>query len=277
MTIKINNTGICIRPSSVDNFQQCPYQWGKVFLEGIITIPNARAAIGTGIHRGAEVMWQNVMKTKDKQTANLTEMQDAAVEEFEEETKKGSMRYDNGENKSTAISEVAAGTKAFLEDIVPFVDIPEGVEKRFDVELKGHPVVSSVGGTIDYIGSRCIDDIKTSKRKPSPPNYVTQQSIYKFLAEENGVKVDFNRIQGVVLTKNPYGTILDLQPNVEQAKYVVNTILETIEIAAKDIVPIDVLFRCNTKYYLCSPKYCSQHGSCPATKRTANAEEKPKL
>lgn len=274
MSIKLNNTDIVLRPSSIDNAQQCAYQWAKVFLEGVITIPNSRAAIGTGIHAGVEALWTEAM-TSGRKEPNLSMIHDAAVESFNEESKKG-MRYDDGETIDTCHQEIINGTSAFVDDLVPFLDIPERVESRFTINLE-HPIVKAISGTVDYCGNGNLDDVKTSKRKPSTPNYVTQQSIYKMLAEAEGVEVKRNRIQGVVLTKNPYGIILDLEPNVDQAKYLVNNLLDKIEVFAQDIVPAETIFSCNTKYYLCSKKYCSLHGSCPATKRTANAVEKPKL
>ena len=66
MTIKINNTELRIRPSAVDGFFQCSYQWGKTFLEGVNTIPNARAAIGTSIHAGIEQAWNDSIKAGAK-------------------------------------------------------------------------------------------------------------------------------------------------------------------------------------------------------------------
>lgn len=275
MTIKINRTGICLRPSAIDTFQQCGYQWAKVFLEGGTAIPNARAAIGTAIHKGIEVMWNDAIASK-KKDPNITMMQDAAIEEFQEVAKEG-LRYDNGEDSNTAEKEVAGGTQAFVEDCVPFLDIPEAVETRFEIAISGHPIVSSVGGTVDYLGKGILDDVKTSKRTPTTANYKTQQSIYRHLAEANGHPIKHNRIQGVVLTKKPKGTILDMEVDVDQAKYIVNSLLDTLEIAAKDIVPIDTLFRCNTKYYLCSAKYCAFYGSCPATKKVQTKVEKPML
>lgn len=275
MTIKINNTEICLRPSSIDTFQQCPYQWAKVFLEGGMSIPGARAAIGTGIHRGIEVMWNEAIVSK-KKDPNATMMTDASIDAFHEEGKKG-LRYDSGENASTAEKAIKGGIEAYIEDCVPWLDIPKAVETRFEVAITDHPIVNAVGGTVDYLADGIIDDVKTSKRKPTVANYMTQQSIYRYLAEANGVPVVLNRIQGVVLKAKPDGHILDMLIDVDRAKYVVNTLLDTIELASKDLVPIDQLFRCNTKYYLCSEKYCAFHGSCPATKTTVKLVEKPVL
>jgi len=275
MPIKINNTEICIRPSSVDSFMQCGHQWARVFLEGGTSIPNARAGIGTGIHRGVEVMWNEAIDS-GKKDANESMMIDASVAEFDEQAKDG-MRYDNGENANTAHKEISGGIKAYIEDCLPYLDIPQAVETRFEVEIGNHPIDSKIGGTLDYLGDGIIDDVKTSKRKIAAGGHKTQQSIYKYLAIANGHDIKLNRIQGVVLTKSPYGMILDMETDIAAAKASVNTILDVIEYATKDLMPIDLLFRCNTKYYLCSTKYCAFHGSCPATKKHVPKQEKVKL
>ena len=56
-TIKVLQEDIRLRPSSIDSFFGCAFQWGKHFLEGESSIPNDRAAIGTSIHAGAEQVW----------------------------------------------------------------------------------------------------------------------------------------------------------------------------------------------------------------------------
>jgi len=275
-SIKINKTEIIIRPSSIDTFQTCPYQWAKVFLEGRNSIPSSRAAIGTGIHKAIEVMWSEAIERGVKDP-NTDMMFDAGIEAFKEESKKEGMSYNDGETIDSCNSEIVAGTQAFVDDLIPFLDIPTAVEERLTIAISDHPVVKAVSGTVDYIAPGRIDDVKTSKRKPVPANYVTQQSIYKLLAEANGHVVDHSMIQGVVLKKVTECHILELQPNIPQAKHLVNSLLDTIRIACADIIPIYNLFRCNTKHYLCTPKYCSLHGECPATKKHVPKENKPKL
>jgi len=173
MSIKINRTEIVIRPSSVDSFQQCAYQWAKVFLEGRVTIPSSRAAIGTGIHKAVEVMWDEAIQ-RGVNDPNVDMMFDAGVEAFKEESKKEGMSYNEGETIDTCNKEIIIGTQAFVDDLVPFLDIPTAVEKRFTINISDHPIVSAISGTVDYIAPGRIDDVKTSKRKPSLPNYVTQ-------------------------------------------------------------------------------------------------------
>lgn len=255
---------IRVRPSSIDTFVQCPQQWKRVFLDGESSIPNARAAIGTAIHRGVEVMWQDAMKHQ-KKDANLSHMTDAAMEAYKEEEQKG-LSYDNGESQATASVEVVKGMEAFIEDVVPWTAIPTGVEQRFTVPIADHPIVEDISGTVDYIAPGVIADVKTSKRKPMVANYETQQSIYRILANKNGADVKENYIQGVVLKAKPEGTVLKAQINEDKAKTLINSLLDTTEIYSKDLVDPDVLFRGNPKYYLCSPKYCAFYNDCKFAK-----------
>ena len=251
-----------IRPSSINSFVNCNYQWYKTFVEGIITIPSARASIGTAIHKAAEVLWSDAIHTKVKD-ANLSKLSDAAIECYKEEHKKGLM-YNEDEDETTAQVEVLKGTATFISDIVPYTDIPTGVEERFTVNLD-HKLVSAVSGTIDYIhkGQGIIADIKTSKRKPVASNYQIQQSTYKMLAEANGLKIKTNLIQGVVLTKTAVGVIDEIETDVPQAKYLINHILDKLDILDTGTVKPEHLFSGNPKYYLCSNKYCALHSTCP--------------
>ena len=270
MTIKILQSDIRIRPSAVDGFFNCSYQWAKTFLEGARTIPNSRAAIGTSIHKGAEVFWQDAMATGQKDF-NLSKLTDAVVEAWKEETHDG-VQFDDGENDNTAIAEIIKGTETFVADISEFTPIPTYVEHYVEVEIQ-HPLVNALGGTIDYYckSQKTMADLKTSKRKPTPSNYTTQQSIYKYLAEANGLPVEHNLIQAVVLKAAPEGAILALEPKVDQARFMVNHMLDVLDVLAQDKVRPELLLPGNPKYYLCSPKYCAQYKTCPFVNGTAPA------
>lgn len=255
-------TNITIRPSSVDTFLNCPQQWYRVFLLGQTSIPNARAAIGTGIHKGVEVMWQESMRA-NKKDINLSMMADAAIEAFGEEEQR-SLQYDDGEDRNTAHKTIVQGVEAYADDIAPFAPIPNAVEQRFSIKISNHPIISAVSGIVDYIDDDTIADVKTSKRKPTTSNYKLQQSIYKILAKANGVNVQHNLIHGVILKKAPEGLIKSMNDDIDesQATYAVNSVIDTTAVLAQDIVDPDILFRGNPKYYLCSPKYCAFYNSC---------------
>lgn len=266
MELKVNNENIRIRPSAVDNFYGCTWQWAKSFLEGSSSIPNSRAVIGTAIHKGIEVSWQEAMRD-GKAVHNLGMMTDAAIDAWKEETKEGVAMGDN-ETAGTCEKEIVSGLSAWREELAPFIGIPEAVEKFYTIPIV-NPFVEEMGGTIDYIGHGCIDDVKTSKRKTGPEGHEVQQSLYRLLAEANGEKIKHNRIQQVVLTKNPTAQILELVPNVDKAKLLVNNMLETLEIFHKGLVPAHVLFRGNPKYMFCSEKFCAHHSTCPWVKGNA--------
>ena len=257
---------IRIRPSSLANFISCPYQWYNVFILGKRSIPNARAAIGTAIHKGAEVLWSDAIHS-GKVDNNLTKLTDASVAEFDSILKEEDINFDGVENANTARLEIIKGTNAFVEDIVPFTPIPTAVEKRFTVKLD-HSMVEDISGTLDYIDEvrGVIGDVKTSKRAITASAHTLQQSIYKILATENGIDVRHNLIQGVVLKKEPVGTIQELDTNVAQAKFITNSLLDTLDVLHTGKVDPMILFRGNPKHYLCSDKYCSLRPTCPFVK-----------
>ena len=251
---------ITIRPSAVDGFMNCPRQWAMTHIGGVPSVPGGRAAIGTAIHAAVEQEWKESIVTR-KKDFNITAMADLAAAELAEMDLQG-IQYDLGEDINTATGEAVKGVKTFAEDIVPFTDIPVAVEERYTIELD-NPVASRLSGTVDYISSDTIADVKTSKRKPVVANYNTQQTIYKLLAEANGRIVKQSLIQGVVLKAKPEGHILALEPDVDKAKFAVNTVLEVLDVFHKQKVAPDMLFRGNPKYYLCSNKYCALYATCP--------------
>lgn len=219
--------------------------------------------MGTAIHKAAQVTWEESI-AKGQRILNETQAKDAAIAEYQELLKDG-LQFDEDENQATSEREILKGTEAFLTDIAVYVPIPKAVEQRFTVPLT-NPLVKELSGTVDYITDDTIADLKTSKRKPVAASYVTQQSLYRLLAEENGVKVKHNNIQGVILKSTPEGIVLPLESNMPQARQLVNSMLDTLAIAARGEAPLEVLFRGNPKYYLCDKKYCALYNACPYVK-----------
>lgn len=263
MSIIINNDKIRLRPSAVESFYGCAYAWGKNFLEGVSSMTNSRAAIGTAIHAGVEAMWNEAITTGKKEP-NMSMMTDAAVESWKAETEEG-VQYGEGENEGSCHVEIIKGSQAFVEDIVPFTAIPVATEKFYTIPIE-HTFVEEIGGTIDYISKDTIADVKTSKRKSGPEGHTVQQSIYKMLANANGQNIKNNLIQQVVLKKAPEGAILQLEADEHQAKYLINTILDVLDLVAKDVAPIETLLRPNPKHMFCSKKFCAHFDNCPAIK-----------
>lgn len=260
--INWDGTPIKIRPSSVDSFYGCAFQWANVFLANKFSIPSARASIGTAVHKGVEAMWIEAMLSKSKEDINLSMMKDAAIERYQEDDNEHDLFYDFNENSNTAEALITKGVEVFVDDIVPFVDIPAKVEHYLEIDID-HKVVYKLGGTIDYIIPNEISDVKTSKRKPVPASYVTQQDIYKLLANKNGYDIKRQTIQGIAFVAKPVGHLLEVESKMSRTKYLVNHLLDTLE-AFHDGVDPKLLFRGNPKYYLCSNKYCAFYDNgCP--------------
>jgi hypothetical protein len=264
--ITINNENLRIRPSAIESFYSCPFSWGKTFLEGASQGPNnSRASIGTAIHAGVENMWQDAIKS-GKKDPNLGAITDAAMESWKLQKSEEGVTFGAKENEESCVSEIISGSTAFIEDIVPFTSIPTGVEEFFKIDIADNPFISELGGTVDYINSDTIADVKTSKRKSGPEGHSVQQSVYKMLANANGHKIEHNLIQQVVLTKNPTGNILQLEADIPQAKWLINGMLDVMDLIAKDVAPIETILRPNPKHIFCSEKFCPHHASCPAVK-----------
>ncbi len=255
---KYDGKKIRIRPSSIDGFFSCSAQWADIFIGGLESPTGSRAAIGTAIHAGAETFWTDAMISR-KKDFNLSKIQDACMISFHEEERKG-IKWGKGDTLASCEKEIKAGILVYLNDIAPNVDIPIAVEKRFTVDID-HPMVADISGTIDYLGIVSIDDIKTSKRKIVANSHTTQQSIYRWLVESSGITIEESRIQGIVLTKTPYYQILELNPNIDRAKHLVNIMLDTLQEFYEGGNP-EVLFRGNTKHQYCSRMFCASFDSC---------------
>lgn len=260
--IIINHTNITVRPSSLNTYFGCSYQWARVFLTGETSIPNSRAVIGTGIHKGVEQAWKDAMSHHSKNNIRLGTAIEAAVEGFREEVKNYGIQYHDGENEKSALKEIMAGTEAFVDDIVPFAEIPHYVEQRLSISIDNHPIVERVSGTLDYLRKDSMADVKTSKRKTTASNHDLQQSTYNLLAKENGYDIENMYIHNVILTKEPSGSIYQIHPNISKAKTAINSLLDTLEVLASDVIRPEVLFRGNPSYHYCSEKYCSFYNDC---------------
>lgn len=136
------------------------------------------------------------------------------------------------------------------------------VEKSFSIEIQGHPVVASIGGTVDYIGDNCIHDVKTSKRMTVPSAYAMQQTVYALLCEHHKINIEKCYIQGIILKAQPEGCVQEVHINKAQVLYIINSMLDALDLYSTDMVDPDTIFGGNPKYYLCTPKYCGRFSEC---------------
>ena len=276
--INTNEKHKTLRPSSIGSFINCNYQWYNTHIMNVQSIPNARATLGSSIHKSAEVIWLDAIN-KGKKDLNLTMAVDAAVEEYHELLKLDDPQFDDNENKDTIEKEVIQGTTKWVEDIAPNVDIPIAVEKFYETPVD-NPIFTRVAGSIDYVGANSIHDIKTSRKKPTLKNYDLQQATYAILREKNGETIDTIKIQSVILGKKEikaevydliqdstdhFKTIEDIK---KQTKYIINNILQKSKLLQSDKIDPKIIFTGNPNSFLCSNKYCALYDTCPFVKGT---------
>ena len=257
-----------IRPSSVSSFAACNKSWYESYANDkntTLAFTNSAAAVGTAIHAAVEHMWSDTM-IKGVKHADFDGMYEAGKVAFIGETNsiKTIFKYDKDMDEESCLDNIARGTRAYINDILPWIGIPSHIETRFSMPVVSKDFVE-LSGTVDYFDvKQCIlADIKTSKRKVQAQSHVIQQSIYKYLVQKNGYTVNQSLIHAIIILKTEcYGEILELQPDIPQALYVVDVLLKKLEAVNKYGLDPDVIFSGNNKHYLCTDKYCEHRPNC---------------
>ncbi len=258
-------SNIVLRPSSIKSYLSCPRKWFECFINDIPQPQNSRAAIGTASHAGVEMGWILAMNAGNKEAIDLAAMEATALGKWREifNDAQGEMSFDKGKDDKDAERDVLAATRLLYREVMMLdsVPIPEAVEKRFTVDID-HRVVGSISGSADYVCGNTIADIKTSKRLIGANAHVLQQTIYKWLANKNGMNVKHNMIHGVIFVANPYVQIFEMDSNEEMMTHVINGLLAKLDLVYDGADP-DVIFHGNTSDYLCSNLYCGSRNTCP--------------
>ncbi|BAF69568.1 PD-(D/E)XK nuclease family protein [Nitratiruptor sp. SB155-2] len=255
---------VLIRPSSVHSFFDCPYRWAQIHLLGIRSFGNFQTLRGTGVHAGAEEIWEESQKAGSK-TFSLSAAKDRAAETVEKRVEEEEFRFEDFETPEQAKDDAVKGVEVYAKEIVPKVDIPIQVEHYFEAELDDD---IKIGGTTDSINpDGKIRDIKTSTRKVQPSKYIEQLSIYKRLAEVNDIKTqDKAIIENVVFLKNNIGAhVMEVQIDVEGTKRKIDDIVKRIKLwkeANDEFGKLDILFPPNPNSFMCSEKFCPIYNSC---------------
>jgi len=255
---KIKNEGkLRLRPSSLQQFLGCPFQWYQAQIRGDFQRPAAAAVAGTSLHKGAEMGYKD--KIKLGQLPPVSFLTDVVAEEWKKLNEENDFEYGKGEDYYTYENDLIKGMKDYYEDLMPITD-PIDVEKRYTVKLD-HPVFEDISGTLDIVLDRGVVDLKHTKRKTSPDKYVLQQSTYTWLRQQNGEVSNFNEIHNVIRGKGVER--LALAPKIDYAKNVINQILDVTEKFYETGDP--ALFRGTNKYayFLCSKDWCGYYSKCP--------------
>lgn len=245
---------IVIRPSSLATYVNCPYKWYLMVVEKQPVIPKPIMVAGTAVHKGAEVGYREKIDTGKLPPVSV--MKDAAVQEFQEKIKEAATEGEDINKYEKIVVEDIDLYQPKMEKVEP-----KAVEEHFRVEFDSK-YVEALEGTADIILNRGIADIKTTNRKAVPSNYTLQLSAYALLFEKNKNKeITFAEIHNIVNGKE--ALILPAPLSKQQVKFIINNLIDTIELMyEKDIKP-EILFKGNPKSYLCSELYCDNYKTCP--------------
>ncbi len=253
--------GVLIRPSSVHSFWDCPYRWAQIHLLGVRSFGSFHTLRGTGVHAGAEEIWEESQKAGVKKFS-LSAAKDRAAETVEKRCEEEEIRFEEFESVDAAKDDAVKGVEVYAKEIVPKVEIPVKVEHYFEAEIDDD---ITIGGTTDAINpDGKIRDIKTSTRKVQPSKYLEQLSIYKRLAEVNDIKTqDTAIIENVVFLKNEVGAhVIEVPIDVEGTKRKIDDIVRRIKVWKEGKIDTDLLFPPNPNSFMCSDKYCPIYHEC---------------
>lgn len=258
----INNNGkVTLRPSSIQQFLNCPAQWFRGAVLRDYQKPSAAAEAGSSLHKGAEVGYEEKIKTG--RLPPLSVVTDAVNEEWKQRNEELDITYNKGETFENFQTELIGDISTYYTKIMPETQ-PIAVEKHYEPIKLEHPIFSNIGGTIDIDLEGGLADIKRTKVKSSAPKYVLQLSTYALIKQHNGALCVNADIHNVVRGKDV--NVFKLDINIDYAKFVINEILDTTREFFETGNPR--LFRGSSPNtnYLCSPKWCGYWDKCEYVK-----------
>ena len=258
---------ITIRPSGVDAFFECPYKWYRNNLYKPIRIIGSAAHFGTGIHKTAEIYYNECIAKKEWQKPSK-ELKSVAVDTLRECFKKeepNDLKELNINQVEKNISEISFNyvnnAKSLNNEKIPLA-----VEKTYEVKINS-PIIDKVKGTLDIIGDNYIADIKTMGKLKSAKTYANQQGIYAFLRKLHKESTNDLIIHRLNTSKNTIDTqsimsetFTPIDALINQSKFYLESIVKTCDAFYK--TGDEMLFRGNPNSLLCSEKYCAYYNDC---------------
>lgn len=259
-----------LHPSSIGSFFECSYRWYRDNLFMPIRKIGIAAHVGTGVHKAAEVYYNESISEK-KWAKIRDDYKGVALDTFRERVKDDEPIDIKEVNIDSMEKNVLDNAAAYLKnsEALNKGKLPVAVEKSYTVKINS-PVIEQIHGTLDIVGDNYISDIKTMSKLKNPKGYILQQGVYAFMRQKAGEDVKDLFIHRVVIPKNYTDcvSIIDNLDNpftpidaiIEKSKSYVETIVKTVNEFHK--TGNELLFRGNPESILCSPKYCAYYDEC---------------
>ncbi len=260
---------IVLRPSSIQQFLRCPYQYAQAQLLGNYIKPAAAARAGNALHEAFEEGYNYKLITgempKKDMILNKAEVSWSQLNEEEE------IQYKKDETYSKYESDILDGVGTYYDEIMPTIT-PYKVEERFTIKL-GHPQFSAVSGTADLIAkggllnsSMDLIDYKFTKRATNASHYLLQQNAYTWLARENGIDITSSVLHNVIRPTTRSGVrlgILDIDYKEKYLKLIINKILNSTTEFIENGTGAFTTGSDPVTNYLCGSAWCGYYNDCP--------------
>lgn len=266
---------INIRASSLPYYADCPRKWAakslpRDIIEGLgIKLqpytPYVYTVFGTGTHTG--VTFSLNRKLKGEIVKNpLDDVYQAGIESFREEIYDGVVWDDTTRNVNDAEKQIQNVLKAYYNGVLPHID-PTGVELALKARIDANYMLT---GHMDVVSETEIRDFKSGIRNPKA---FAQLGAYSLLRKANkDGKTERLIIDHIKRTKlkKPQDLPETVEYNVEDSEKEAKAIYKRIMADVNEFLSTGdpLSFMANLHSNLCSPKYCSAHGTewCKLTK-----------
>lgn len=254
-----------IRQSMINLYCHCQEAFRRRYIEGEIIPPAIAMAVGTGVHKAAEI--NHLQKVDSGLDMSIDELQDAAADGFSDEINnngvyftgsKQELRRELGKAQDLSITLAATYGKKIAPQIMPVAVEMKLQAKHPDLELP-------FSGTIDVVaeGNACLD-LKTARVKwrAGKENETVQPAIYRFMLKEN-YGHDYN-FGFHVMAYNGDTQFIPAQASNHEINYVVN-----IAKAMLNSCKTGVFMPAVPGHWICADggKYCGYWHSCRARKQ----------
>lgn len=261
---------INLHPSGIGSYFECQYKWFRDNLYKPIRRVGYRANLGTGIHKAAELQYNESIKA-GAYVPFKNEFEQAAVDTFRECLQNDDVCDKDELNQSEVELTIAQAAKSYGSNIQHINNnkLPIAVEKQYYLKINSS-LIKGISGTLDIVGDSYIVDIKTMSKNKSVSGYLIQQGIYAFLRQSQGETVESLLIDKVILNnkkkmctredmfESTYKQTADV---IKYAKFLLNTLINNVEDFNKS--GNERLFIGNPHCWLCSKKYCPYYDECP--------------
>lgn len=252
-----------IRQSMVNLYCHCQEAFRRRYIEGEIIPPAIAMAVGTGVHKAAEI--NHKQKINSGLDMRLDEILDAAADGFQEEVEQNGVYFTGstqelykelGKAQDLSVNMAALYGKKIAPQIMPVA-----AELKIEAQHPDLPIPFS--GTIDVVtDNQSIIDLKTARVKwrSGKEHETVQPEIYRFMLHKNyGHDYQFGFHVMAYDGETQYIPIKNSNQEMGYVVGIVKAMLNSIKSGCyMPAVP---------GHWICQPAYCGYHASCQVRKK----------